>query len=107
MKLVPNEQWSVTCPMTCGGPTKFISPGKARFVSGNTMPPKSLFCLTCRSRTGRRRGCCWICHKQHQEAVRAGATTWAELEARGLAAPADSKGRMWMADFHRWLGAGK
>ncbi len=39
--------------------------------------------------------------------MQAGSTTWAELERRGLAAPAQAKGRKWMAGFDRWMRAGK
>jgi hypothetical protein len=64
-------------------------------------------CLTCRSRPRRCRGCCWPCRARHAKAVKAGATTWAELERRGLAAPLEARGQKWMAGFHRWLRAGR
>ena len=45
-------------------------------------------CLTCHQRPPVCRGCCPRCIKRHQTAVTKGETTWAELEAKGLALPA-------------------
>jgi hypothetical protein len=64
-------------------------------------------CLTCRSGLGTRRGNCKRCYDKHARAVRQGKATWAELERLGLAAPAVTKGRKWMAGFDRWLGVGR
>ena len=72
----------------------------------NIPRPRPPACLTCRSGFGLRRGNCKPCYDRHARAVRLGKTTWAELERRGLAVPAEAPGRKWMAGFDRWLRAG-
>ena len=64
-------------------------------------------CLTCRSGLGTRRGNCKRCYDKHARAVRQGKASWAELERRGLAVPAESPGRKWMKGFGGWFRAGK
>jgi hypothetical protein len=59
------------------------------------MPADSIVCLTCRERAAATRGCCNRCYERHRSAVRAGKTTWAALEAEGLALPAVPRGRAW------------
>jgi hypothetical protein len=44
-------------------------------------------CLSCRERLPRRRGLCDACYYRLRVAVHAGETTWAALEAEGLALP--------------------
>jgi hypothetical protein len=56
------------------------------------MPPGPVVCLTCRQRVAYQRGICELCRRRHSRAVRAGKTTWAELEAAGLALPAQRRG---------------
>ena len=55
----------------------------------------AIVCLTCRQHIQVTRGCCATCYKRHGDAVRAGQTTWAELEAAGKALPAVPVGRAW------------
>jgi hypothetical protein len=52
------------------------------------MPAESVACLTCGKHVAAHRGCCSTCYRRHCLAVRAGQTTWAKLEAAGLAVPA-------------------
>jgi hypothetical protein len=63
-------------------------------------------CLTCRSGFGLRRGNCKGCYERYSRAVRQGKASWADLDRRGLAAPAEIRGRKWMAGFDRWLKGG-
>ena len=60
-------------------------------------------CLTCRQHAGSVRGNCRTCYHRHAMGVRAGKTTWAKLEKRGLAAPARRRGEKWRQDFSRWM----
>jgi hypothetical protein len=55
-------------------------------------------CLSCRERLARSRGLCPACYDRAARAVRAGETTWAELEAAGRALPAVPTGQRW----RRW-----
>jgi hypothetical protein len=57
---------------------------------------KPIGCLTCRERIAWRRGCCTACYDRHGRAVRQGKTIWADLETRGLAAPAQLLDRKWL-----------
>jgi hypothetical protein len=60
-----------------------------------TTPFAPLSCLTCRRRVIHIRGLCPACYTRHRAAVRAGKTTWAALEAAGLALPAQPVGKAW------------
>lgn len=59
------------------------------------MSEPSPSCLTCHQRLGRVRGLCDPCRVKHGRAIKAGKTTWAELERQGLARPAGSRGDLW------------
>jgi hypothetical protein len=56
---------------------------------------ESIGCLNCNKRIARLRGCCTTCYGRHRSAVRAGKTTWAKLEKRGLVEPAHRLGESW------------
>ena len=73
----------------------------------NTTRTRPAPCLTCRSGLGVRRGNCRSCYDRYSRAVRQGKASWAELERRGLAVPAETPGRKWMKGFGEWLRAGK
>ncbi len=60
-----------------------------------TTPPSLLTCLACRERPRRCRGLCERCHTRARKAVASGQTTWAQLQADGLALPAQQTGSGW------------
>jgi hypothetical protein len=51
------------------------------------MADDAIGCVNCRQRVIHCRGNCSVCYNRHQKAVKAGRTTWAELEAAGQARP--------------------
>lgn len=51
------------------------------------MSDAAITCCKCHERIVRNRGNCDRCYQQHQKAIRRGETTWAQLEAQGLAKP--------------------
>jgi hypothetical protein len=59
----------------------------------------SVSCLSCHERFAKNRGNCILCYARHGKSVRAGKTTWAELEHKGLALPAKRRGQNWMPDW--------
>jgi hypothetical protein len=61
-----------------------------------TTPTGPLSCLACRERVPRTRGLCERCHGRARKAIARGETTWAALEARGLALPPEKRGDSWM-----------
>jgi hypothetical protein len=64
-------------------------------------------CLSCSLLPATRRGCCSSCYERHRRAIHAGTTTWPALEALGLAAPGQPRGRAWMKGFRNWLAMGR
>jgi hypothetical protein len=56
-------------------------------------------CLSCRQRFPRARGLCPTCYDRSGLAVRSGETSWARLEAAGLALPAAPAGSAWRKGF--------
>jgi hypothetical protein len=63
------------------------------------MPTAPRPCLSCRERFPRCRGLCPTCYDRSGRAVRSGETTWARLEAAGLALPAEPAGSAWRRGF--------
>lgn len=59
----------------------------------------SLSCLVCRSKPSSNRGVCDACYHRHGAAIRAGQTTWQQLEADGLSRQAGPTGQAWMRGF--------
>ena len=59
------------------------------------MAPQPVACLTCHERIAYKRGCCMRCYHRHRNDVATGETTWAKLERRRLALPAQAKGSGW------------
>jgi hypothetical protein len=57
------------------------------------MPDTPINCLACREHLARARGLCATCYNRLGKAVRSGKTTWATLEAAGLALPAAPTGQ--------------
>jgi hypothetical protein len=74
----------------------------AAFASEDLAVITPIHCLTCRARIARSRGCCGPCLARHRKAVAEEKTTWADLEARGLALPVRPMGAGW-----RWGFAGR
>jgi hypothetical protein len=64
-------------------------------------------CLTCRQHVAYRHGNCNRCLAWHVQAIKQGNTTWAQLEAQGLAQPVGKTGAKWMIGFRRLLAGGK
>jgi hypothetical protein len=61
-------------------------------------------CLQCREDNKARalkRGLCQRCYMRSQKDIKAGKTTWSELEAAGLALPAQERGAAWWAHWNR------
>jgi len=57
-----------------------------------------LGCFTCRRKAAKSRGCCDNCYLQWSAQVRAGKTTWGQLERDGKArAPRLDRQREWAA----------
>jgi hypothetical protein len=61
------------------------------------VPP--IGCLTCRQRVAYRHGNCNRCLAGHVRRIGQGKTTWAKLEAEGLARPV--RPSKWMVRFYR------
>ena len=61
----------------------------------NATPPAPTSCLRCHARLSYARGLCLTCYHRAGDAVRAGKTTWAALEAAGRALPALPRGHGW------------
>jgi hypothetical protein len=55
----------------------------------------TITCLVCKERAAYLRGNCPRCYTRHREAIRAGKTTWAELEQKGLALAVKPRGHAW------------
>lgn len=60
-------------------------------------------CLTCGKRVPMFRGMCRSCYNAARRDVRSGLTTWARLEAAGLALPAQTRQQRNDSNYNRIL----
>jgi hypothetical protein len=66
------------------------------------MPELCLQCPAGRKTLAMRRGLCFRCYGRRLCEIKRGETSWAELEAAGLALPAQERGAAWRRYSERW-----